>query len=131
MNCHLVFFWSCIASHSDRLLNFKLNISECLDGAQQYLHPEHGISIPQSYTSYVAPLGSAKLWNMAKQAFPREDSVKVTATICCKNFEIFLMNAANGIHFSGIGDSLCCQTAQLSHNTRRKASFFFFSSEFR
>lgn len=33
---------------------------ECLDGAQRYLKDD-GISIPMSYTSYLAPLSSAKL----------------------------------------------------------------------
>ncbi|XP_017782552.1 PREDICTED: protein arginine N-methyltransferase 5 [Nicrophorus vespilloides] len=35
---------------------------ECLDGAQRFLKP-NGISIPQSYTSYLAPLQSIKLYN--------------------------------------------------------------------
>ena len=38
---------------------------ECLDGAQKFLKPG-GVSIPQSYTSYLAPLTSSKLWNDAK-----------------------------------------------------------------
>ena len=38
---------------------------ECLDGAQRYLRPG-GISIPCDYTSYLAPLSSAKLWNEVK-----------------------------------------------------------------
>lgn len=29
---------------------------ECLDGVQHVLHPEHGISIPQSYTAHVSPV---------------------------------------------------------------------------
>eukprot|EP00658_Telonema_sp_P-2_P036974 TRINITY_DN26643_c0_g1_i3.p1 TRINITY_DN26643_c0_g1~~TRINITY_DN26643_c0_g1_i3.p1 ORF type:complete len:489 (-),score=98.64 TRINITY_DN26643_c0_g1_i3:169-1635(-) len=35
---------------------------ECLDGAQRFLAPG-GVSIPQKYTSFMAPLASAKLWN--------------------------------------------------------------------
>ncbi|KAI0661471.1 PRMT5-domain-containing protein [Cubamyces menziesii] len=35
---------------------------ECLDGASRFLKPE-GISIPSSYTAYVAPLSSSKLYN--------------------------------------------------------------------
>ncbi|KAI8807420.1 PRMT5 arginine-N-methyltransferase-domain-containing protein [Cladochytrium replicatum] len=35
---------------------------ECLDGAMKFLK-ETGISIPSSYTSYVAPLASQKLYN--------------------------------------------------------------------
>ncbi|ESN96246.1 hypothetical protein HELRODRAFT_68344 [Helobdella robusta] len=38
---------------------------ECLDGAERFLKPKC-ISIPCSYTSYVAPLQSSKLWNEAK-----------------------------------------------------------------
>lgn len=38
---------------------------ECLDGAERLLK-EDGISIPSSYTSYLAPLHSSKLWNEAK-----------------------------------------------------------------
>lgn len=38
---------------------------ECLDGAQRFLK-SGGVSIPQSYTSYLAPLTSSKLWNDAK-----------------------------------------------------------------
>ncbi|CAL1544868.1 unnamed protein product [Lymnaea stagnalis] len=35
---------------------------ECLDGAQRYLK-EDGISIPEKYTSYLAPVMSSKLYN--------------------------------------------------------------------
>jgi len=35
---------------------------ECLDGAQKFLKPG-GISIPYSYTSFIGPLQSSKLWN--------------------------------------------------------------------
>jgi len=38
---------------------------ECLDGAQICLKP-NGISIPVSYTSYIAPICSAKLWMGAR-----------------------------------------------------------------
>eukprot|EP01041_Mallomonas_annulata_P008129 gene8129-16686_t len=40
---------------------------ECLHGAQICLKPG-GISIPSSYTSYLAPISSSKLWNNAKEA---------------------------------------------------------------
>nr|AEX33822.1 protein arginine methyltransferase 5-like protein [Schmidtea mediterranea] len=44
---------------------------ECLDGAQHFLKPD-GISIPQSYTSYIAPLQSTKLFSyMSTQRPPR------------------------------------------------------------
>ena len=38
---------------------------ECLDGAQAFLKPD-GISIPASYTSYMQPITTAKLWNDVK-----------------------------------------------------------------
>ena len=38
---------------------------ECLDGAQRFLK-EDGVSIPRAYTSYLAPVTAAKLWNDAK-----------------------------------------------------------------
>lgn len=38
---------------------------ECLDGAQKCLKSD-GVSIPQNYTSFIAPIATSKLWNMAK-----------------------------------------------------------------
>lgn len=38
---------------------------ECLDGAQRFLKDD-GISIPYSYTSYVAPVATSKLFNEVK-----------------------------------------------------------------
>lgn len=34
---------------------------ECLDGAQRFLKPDSGVSIPTSYTSYAAPISAFKL----------------------------------------------------------------------
>lgn len=39
---------------------------ECLDGAQKFLKDD-GISIPSSYTSYIAPIQSAKLYSEVAQ----------------------------------------------------------------
>lgn len=39
---------------------------ECLDGAQWLLKEGTGVCIPMSYTSYLAPLTSSKLWNDVK-----------------------------------------------------------------
>uniref|UniRef100_A0A6U2IWI4 Protein arginine N-methyltransferase n=1 Tax=Hemiselmis andersenii TaxID=464988 RepID=A0A6U2IWI4_HEMAN len=39
---------------------------ECLDGAQSFLKPGTGVSIPQSYTSAMAPISSAKLHQEVK-----------------------------------------------------------------
>ncbi|GAM88580.1 hypothetical protein ANO11243_066140 [Dothideomycetidae sp. 11243] len=36
---------------------------ECLDGAQHLLHPEHGVSIPQSYTAWVTPIASPRIYS--------------------------------------------------------------------
>lgn len=36
---------------------------ECLQGAERLIEPNHGVSIPQWYTSYLAPMSSCKLWN--------------------------------------------------------------------
>ena len=40
---------------------------ECLDGAQNFLKPT-GISIPYSYTSYIGPLQSSKLYNEVRKS---------------------------------------------------------------
>jgi len=42
---------------------------ECLDGAQRLLR-EDGISIPASYTSYIAPIAASKLHNDVRYAAP-------------------------------------------------------------
>jgi len=39
---------------------------ECLDGAQRFLK-EDGISIPESYTSFISPLSTPKLWSEVQQ----------------------------------------------------------------
>ncbi|CAD7703043.1 unnamed protein product, partial [Ostreobium quekettii] len=38
---------------------------ECLDGAQRFLQP-HGISIPSSYTSYMAPVAAFRAYNSTR-----------------------------------------------------------------
>jgi protein arginine N-methyltransferase 5 len=35
---------------------------ECLDGVQHVLNPNHGISIPSSYTAHFTPISTPKLW---------------------------------------------------------------------
>ncbi|XP_063986507.1 protein arginine N-methyltransferase 5 [Diachasmimorpha longicaudata] len=44
---------------------------ECLDGAQNFLKDD-GISIPQRYTSYIAPVQSAKLYQGLKAFYDKE-----------------------------------------------------------
>ena len=50
-------FCYCAGSFGDNELS-----PECLDGAQRFLKKE-GISIPTSYTSYLAPIQSTKIFN--------------------------------------------------------------------
>ena len=44
---------------------------ECLDGAQKLMKP-NGVSIPQSYTSYLAPVSSQKLYNEVRNCSDHE-----------------------------------------------------------
>lgn len=46
---------------------------ECLDGAQRFLKDD-GISIPREYTSYLAPLQSAKLYNEVRLSKEKDKS---------------------------------------------------------
>lgn len=48
---------------------------ECLDGAQRFLK-KTGISIPKSYTSYIAPLQSLKIYNEIRTNRPVDKSVQ-------------------------------------------------------
>ena len=36
---------------------------ECLDGVQHVLHPEHGISIPQSYSAHLTPISTPRIYS--------------------------------------------------------------------
>lgn len=36
---------------------------ECLDGAQRFLQPKHGVSIPTNYTSFLTPISAPRLWS--------------------------------------------------------------------
>lgn len=48
---------------------------ECLDGAQRFLKKD-GISIPQSYTSYLAPLQSTKIYNEIRTNRPHDKTLE-------------------------------------------------------
>lgn len=48
---------------------------ECLDGAQRFLKKD-GISIPQSYTSYLAPLQSTKIYNEIRTNRPPDKTLE-------------------------------------------------------
>lgn len=47
---------------------------ECLDGAQRFLK-EDGVSIPTSYTSWVAPIQSIKLFNEIRNTRPADKTL--------------------------------------------------------
>lgn len=49
---------------------------ECLDGVQHVLNPEHGISIPSSYTAHFTPIATPKLW---ADLYTRSTSIDPTA----------------------------------------------------
>jgi len=53
---------------------------ECLDGAQRFLRPHTGVSIPCDYTSYLAPLAASKLWNEAKHSKTIDSPLKALET---------------------------------------------------
>ena len=36
---------------------------ECLDGVQHVLHPDHGVSIPTSYTAHYTPIASPRIYS--------------------------------------------------------------------
>ena len=60
---------------------------ECLDGAQKFLKKD-GVSIPQSYTSFLQPLTTAKLWNdvkvcqAKKEAHRRDHQTNKHSCVC-------------------------------------------------
>ncbi|XP_022905045.2 protein arginine N-methyltransferase 5 [Onthophagus taurus] len=49
---------------------------ECLDGAQRFLKKPGGISIPQSYTSYLAPFQSTKIFNEIRSNKPDDKTIE-------------------------------------------------------
>lgn len=48
---------------------------ECLDGAQRFLK-KSGISIPASYTSFLAPLQSTKIYNEIRSNRPHDKTAE-------------------------------------------------------
>ena len=53
---------------------------ECLDGAQRCLKPETGISIPQEYTSYLAPMTGAAVHQACSSTVSRDLDLKAKET---------------------------------------------------
>lgn len=47
---------------------------ECLDGVQHVLNPEHGLSIPTSYTSHLTPIAAPKLHADILGRYPTDSS---------------------------------------------------------
>lgn len=61
---------------------------ECLDGAQRFLK-KGGISIPSSYTSYLAPIMSSKIHNEIKA---NQSATKTLQTACETPYVIRIVN---------------------------------------
>ncbi|GJE96614.1 PRMT5-domain-containing protein [Phanerochaete sordida] len=59
---------------------------ECLDGAMRFLKPD-GISIPASYTAYLAPISSSKLYNEAR-ATKDEKSMETPYVVMLQSIKI-------------------------------------------
>lgn len=53
---------------------------ECLDGAQRCLKPDTGISIPQEYTSYLAPMTGAAVHQACSSTVSRDLDLKAKET---------------------------------------------------
>ncbi len=51
---------------------------ECLDGAQRLIARPHGVSVPFSYTSYLAPVTSSKLWTGVRAMGGADDKYRET-----------------------------------------------------
>eukprot|EP00928_Gymnodinium_smaydae_P080361 TRINITY_DN64074_c0_g1_i1.p1 TRINITY_DN64074_c0_g1~~TRINITY_DN64074_c0_g1_i1.p1 ORF type:complete len:626 (-),score=116.20 TRINITY_DN64074_c0_g1_i1:283-2160(-) len=95
---------------------------ECLDGAQRFLAPD-GVCIPQSYTSFLTPVTTAKLWNDVKnyndlthfetayvvkfhQAFYPTKDIKPCFTFSHPNWELKSNDRYAEIEFRGEVDAL-------------------------
>ncbi|RDX42125.1 PRMT5-domain-containing protein [Lentinus brumalis] len=71
---------------------------ECLDGAMRFLKPE-GISIPASYTAYIAPLSSSKLHNETRASKDSKSS---------ETPYVVMLHAINILSDNGTGISGTC-----------------------
>ncbi|TDH71502.1 hypothetical protein CCR75_004420 [Bremia lactucae] len=92
---------------------------ECLDGAQKFLH-EQGISIPQQYSSFIAPIMSSKLWNEVKA----QDSLK--------SFETpYVVRLHNFYALASTQQCFCFTHPQLNAtiDNRRQAELRFLAAE--
>ncbi|TBU32510.1 PRMT5-domain-containing protein [Dichomitus squalens] len=71
---------------------------ECLDGAMRFLKPD-GISIPSSYTAYIAPLSSSKLYNETRASKDPKSS---------ETPYVVMLHAINILSDNGTGISGTC-----------------------
>ncbi|EME40700.1 hypothetical protein DOTSEDRAFT_177838 [Dothistroma septosporum NZE10] len=71
---------------------------ECLDGVQHVLHPDHGINIPQSYSSHFTPIASQRLYSdlLGRSG---DDKWELPAVVMLHQYDnLCTQKAANGIH---------------------------------
>ncbi|KAG0253627.1 hypothetical protein DFQ27_007291 [Actinomortierella ambigua] len=98
---------------------------ECLDGAQKFLKPGTGISIPASYTAFVAPLSSSKLHNNVS-AF--KDSTRFESSYVVKFQAISLLAEPKPVwtfDHPNVDDIPCGQESLSNHHNIRSASILF------
>ncbi|KAF9156598.1 hypothetical protein DFQ26_009296, partial [Actinomortierella ambigua] len=98
---------------------------ECLDGAQKFLKPGTGISIPASYTAFVAPLSSSKLHNNVS-AF--KDSTRFESSYVVKFQAISLLAEPKPVwtfDHPNVDDIPCGQEPLSNHHNIRSASILF------
>jgi len=92
---------------------------ECLDGAEKCLKSD-GISIPTSYTSFLAPISSQKIWSSARE-MPN-----------VINHNLLLVQQANyACYYPGVKYAFCCEAQQFLFSLRARPSISIRSSQTR
>jgi protein arginine N-methyltransferase 5 len=59
---------------------------ECLQGAERLIEPNHGVSIPAWYTSYLAPISTCKLWNELSQQWEAQKAFETSYVVKLHDF---------------------------------------------
>jgi protein arginine N-methyltransferase 5 len=59
---------------------------ECLQGAERLIEPNHGISIPAWYTSFLAPISTCKLWNELSVQYESNKAFETSYVVKLHNF---------------------------------------------
>lgn len=59
---------------------------ECLQGAERLIEPNHGVSIPAWYTSYLAPVSTCKLWNELSVQYEAQKVYETPYVVRLHNF---------------------------------------------